>query len=64
MFLRRQMWVPNIENKDRAGLVAIVPRLMLNGVIERKRGSYLPRSRLATDAEPTPIRNDQRNVND
>src|SRR5579859_2076295 len=59
-----EIGVPNVEDEDSAHLVATVPRLMFDRVVEDQRLARLPLSPLVTDAKPATRRYDQGHMND
>ena len=59
-----QVRVPHVEDQDRPQLVAVVPGLMFDRVVEREWLADDPRPDLAADPETAALRNDQRQVDD
>src|SRR5512141_1374709 len=56
--------VPAIDDQHDARLLAAVPRLMLERVVERDALAFLPGVVLAADADRAVVRNDQRQMRD
>ncbi len=54
----------DVEDQDRAQFVAVVPRLMLDRVIENKGTPLLPLTRLAAHAKSAPVRHDKGQMDD
>src|SRR5581483_3139160 len=57
-----QKWIPDIENQNDALFVAIVPRLVLDGIVEDEGCANRPVTRLGANAEAAVRRDHQRNV--
>src|SRR5688572_9970884 len=62
--LRRQPRTPDVADENDARLVAVVPRLVLDGVIEHPGLADSPFARFAADAEAAAGRHDQRQMHD
>ena len=62
--VRRQPRTPDVADEDDARLVAVVPRFVLDRVVEHPGLADAPFARLAADAEAAAGRHDQRQVHD
>src|SRR5262249_26084376 len=63
-FLRRDAWAPHVADENDAGLVAVVPGLVLDRVVEHPGLAAAPLPGLAADPEAAARRHDQRQVHD
>ncbi len=59
-----EMRVPTVEDQQHAGLIAVVPCLMLNGFVEHESFTFAPLPRFAADTKPAFFRHDQWQVDD
>src|SRR5258708_23529632 len=59
----RELWIPYIENQYRARHVRVVPRLVLDRIVEHPTGADLPLARLAADSKSAARGPDQRPMN-
>jgi hypothetical protein len=58
----RQFRAPDLEQQDGAGLVTIVPRLMLDRVVEDQRLARADIADIVTDTQTAAVGDDQRDV--
>ena len=61
-FLFGQFRAPNIEEKYHTRLVALVPGLVLHGIVENPGLAFLPVADVVAYTENAVVRNDQRQV--
>src|SRR5437588_6779724 len=58
------MRMPDVEDQHDAELVAVVPGLVLDGIVEHPRLARNPLPDIVADAESTSLRDDQREMRD
>src|SRR4029079_10818813 len=64
LLVRAEVRVPAIEDQQRAIFTALVPRLMLDRVVEREGLTYTPLADLAADPKAAAVGHDQRQMDD